>query len=300
VRVLIYQNPDAGHELKAPGPLVGELQRAGHDVEWKNAKKERITGPMTAGFDLVVAAGGDGNVGRTARQLIGLPVPVAVLPLGTANNLATVLGARPHDLVDRIAGWAIRPFDAGIVEWTGHADWFFEGFGLGAFAETARMLTARDAAGGSPANRDAELARDIAALCERVETQEGREFEIRTDDRTVQERMLMVEVLNIGIIGPKVALAPQADPSDGALDLVWISEDRREELVAFLRALRDGREERSPFEAVRTQSVRITSTSRAWAHVDGATAEVPGGSEIQVRMRPRAINVLTGAGAHVT
>jgi diacylglycerol kinase family enzyme len=300
VRVLIYQNPDAGHELKAPGPLVGELQRAGHEVEWKNAKKERITGPMAAGFDLVVSAGGDGNVGRTARQLIGLPVPVAVLPLGTANNLATVLGARPHDLVDRIAAWRIRPFDAGIVEWTGHADWFFEGFGLGAFAETAHILTKRDAAGGSPANRDAELARDIAALCDRIETQEACELEIRTDDRTVTERMIMVEVLNIGIIGPKVTLAPDADPSDGTMDLLWITEDRRDGLLGFLRALRDGREERSPFEPLRTRSVRITSASAAWAHIDGATVEVPPGREIQVRLRPHAINVLTGAGGHVT
>ena len=95
VRVLVYQNPDAGHEPKSPRPLVDELQRAGHQVEWRNAKKDRITGPMAAGFDLIVAAGGDGNVGRTARQLIGLPVPIAVLPLGTANNLATVLGAKP-------------------------------------------------------------------------------------------------------------------------------------------------------------------------------------------------------------
>jgi diacylglycerol kinase family enzyme len=297
VRVLIYQNPDAGHELKAPGPLVGELQRAGHHVEWKNAKKERITGEMAFGFDLVVAAGGDGNVGRTARQLIGLPVPVAVLPLGTANNLATVLGARPNDLVERIAGWAIRPFDAGIVEWTGRADWFFEGFGLGAFADTAHMLTARDAAGGAPANRDEELARDIAALCERAEAQEARELEIRTDDHTVRARMIMVEVLNIGIIGPKVALAPDADPSDGELDLVWVAEHRRKELLAFLEALRDGREERSPFEAMRTRCVRITSASPACAHIDGGTVEVPAATEIQIRPRPAAINVLTGFGA---
>ncbi len=298
MRVLIYQNPDAGHELKSPGPLVVELQRAGHHVEWRNAKKDRITDSMAAGFDLVVAAGGDGNVGRTARQLIGLPVPVAVLPLGTANNLATVLGARPHDLVERIAGWVIRPFDAGIVQWTGRADWFFEGFGLGAFADTAHVLTARDAAAGSPANREAELARDIEALCERAAIQEAWECEIRTEETAMTARVIMVEVLNIGIIGPRVTLAPAADPSDGMLDLVWVADDQRDALVAFLTALRDGRAARSPFEPVRTRSVRITAACPLWAHIDGGTAQVPAGARIQVRPRPHAINVLTGPGAH--
>ena len=83
------------------------------------------------------------------------------------------------------------------------------------------------------------------------------------------------------------------------MDLVWITDDQRDGLLGFLRALRDGREARSPFEPLRARSVRLTSVSAAWAHIDGATVEVPPGTEIQVRLRPHAINVLTGAGGHV-
>jgi hypothetical protein len=94
VRILIYQNPDAGHEHGLPAALIETLQRAGHEIAWKNSKEHRLSDPSIEGFDLVVAAGGDGSVGRTARQLVGGMVPIAVLPLGTANNLASILDGK--------------------------------------------------------------------------------------------------------------------------------------------------------------------------------------------------------------
>ena len=40
------------------------------------------------GYDLVIAAGGDGTVGAVATQLVGSDLPMAILPLGTANDVA--------------------------------------------------------------------------------------------------------------------------------------------------------------------------------------------------------------------
>ena len=109
MRILIYQNPDAGHERPRPDTLIESLQREGHDVEWRHIKQHRLSDPDTGPLDLVVAVGGDGSVGRTARQLIGGDLPIAVLPMGTANNLATVLDAGAHDLAERIAAWSSVP-----------------------------------------------------------------------------------------------------------------------------------------------------------------------------------------------
>src|ERR1700691_2056785 len=44
------------------------------------------------GADLVVAVGGDGTVRGCAEGLAGTPVPLAIVPLGTANLLARTLG----------------------------------------------------------------------------------------------------------------------------------------------------------------------------------------------------------------
>jgi diacylglycerol kinase family enzyme len=42
-------------------------------------------------YDLVIAAGGDGTVGSVATQLAGSGVPLAILPMGTANDVARSL-----------------------------------------------------------------------------------------------------------------------------------------------------------------------------------------------------------------
>jgi diacylglycerol kinase family enzyme len=295
VRILIYQNPDAGHERGLPHALVERLQRAGHEVAWRNSKEDRLNDPTVGAFDLIVAAGGDGSVGRTARQLVGGTVPIAVLPLGTANNLASILDAGKHDLADRITEWAIVPFDAGTADWaSGEPEWFFEGFGIGAFAETAARLTKLARSGSTEVNREAELARDIAALRDQARDQPPIDTEVHMDDRVIYARLLMLEALNIGLIGPKVELASGVDPSDGALDVVLVDEGQRGTLVAYLEALAAGREPEPPFTATRTRDVRVRVPSGACAHVDGRSVDLPAPAEVRLGVQPHAVRFLGG------
>jgi len=60
-------------------------------------------GAVAAGASLIIAAGGDGTVRACAHALADTPVPLAILPLGTAN-LAEVVAATPR-LIKRRAGW---------------------------------------------------------------------------------------------------------------------------------------------------------------------------------------------------
>ena len=207
VRILIYQNPDAGHERPRPDTLIESLQREGHDVEWRHIKQHRLSDPDTGPLDLVVAVGGDGSVGRTARQLIGGDLPIAVLPMGTANNLATVLDAGAHDLAERIAAWRLVPFDAGTLEGCGEPDWFFEGLGVGAFADTAARLTKEARTAPPQPSREAELARDLRELTQAVRVQRPVEVEVAVDGRTIHAHLLLLEILNIARLGPGVQLA---------------------------------------------------------------------------------------------
>jgi diacylglycerol kinase (ATP) len=294
VRVLIYQNPDAGHEPSLPQALVHKLQRAGHEVEWKSIKENRLGDATVGSFDLVVAAGGDGSVGRTARQLVGGRVPIAVLPLGTANNLASILDAGKHDLADRIAAWAIVPFDAGTVAWGDERDWFFEGFGIGAFAETAARLTALDRTGPTEDTREAELARDIMALRDRSRQQTPLECELHLDGKVVTAPLLMLEVLNIGLLGPKVELAPGVDPSDGALDVVLVDQDQRAKLTAYLEALSAGHDPGPPFAATRARQVRVKLPSEVCAHIDGKSVTLPSPVDIRLGIQHHAVRFLGG------
>lgn len=295
MRILICQNPDAGHERVLPEELVGRLQRAGHDVDWINLKSRRLNDPEIGKFDLVVAAGGDGSVGRIARQLVGSTVPIAVLPLGTANNLALILDAGKHDLLDRIDEWAIVPFDAGTIEFDRNREWFFEGFGVGAFAETAAALTAQDRKGSGESSREAELARDIAALRARSRTQPPFEAEVHVDGKAIYASLLMLQVLNIGHLGPNVELAPGVDPADGFLDVVLVEESQRDVLTQFLAETEAGRSVAPPFTAVRGNEVLVKLQSGAVAHIDGTTSELPSSAEVKLGIQRHAVRFLGGS-----
>ncbi|HEV2301940.1 MAG TPA: diacylglycerol kinase family protein, partial [Stellaceae bacterium] len=78
---------------------------------------ERLARAARTGFDRVVAAGGDGTASEVANGLCGCGVPLALLPLGTANVLANEIGLprRPRDLAAVIAAAAPRPIWPGRV-----------------------------------------------------------------------------------------------------------------------------------------------------------------------------------------
>jgi len=104
VRLLVLHNPTAGtrhrrrfdavaDRLKAAGAAL-DLRRTGGPGD-----AERLTRQADmAGYDRIVAAGGDGTVNEVVAGLIGRAgaPPLALLPLGTANALAAEIGLDPR------------------------------------------------------------------------------------------------------------------------------------------------------------------------------------------------------------
>ena len=98
-RILVIANPAAGLRRGRP---VGEIaaraaRRAGPRVDLALTEgpgdATRLAAAGAAdGYDVVVAAGGDGTVNEAANGLTGSAVALAVAPAGTMNLLARVLG----------------------------------------------------------------------------------------------------------------------------------------------------------------------------------------------------------------
>src|SRR3972149_3234512 len=102
---LIY-NPAAGRGRRR---RERELERAAQLLDAYGIRVTRIptTGPgsatelareeVAAGRDLIIACGGDGPINEVVNGMAGSPVPLAILPAGTGNVLATHLGL-PWDI----------------------------------------------------------------------------------------------------------------------------------------------------------------------------------------------------------
>ena len=87
MRVSLMYNEDAGDGL-SNDDLVDEIRRSGHDVVHLVDNPTAFARTLDDSIDLAVTAGGDGTVRSAAVSLAGRPIPLAILPFGTANNIA--------------------------------------------------------------------------------------------------------------------------------------------------------------------------------------------------------------------
>src|SRR5262245_49663525 len=99
---LLYSG-EAGDGV-APGRLRRAFEAAGHELLYATERDTDFERELDDSTELVVAAGGDGTVRRAARALLGRGIPLAILPCGTANNVAISLGIE-GELSQLIAGW---------------------------------------------------------------------------------------------------------------------------------------------------------------------------------------------------
>lgn len=142
-RALMLINPKARQGSVPLEPIAARLEANGLDVvpELFTSTAEIAADIVRRreGMDLVIVCGGDGTINAAARGVIEAGLPMGILPLGTANDLARTL-AIPNDLnaaADIIAAGYTRRIDVGEVN--GHP--FFNVASIGLSADLARGLT---------------------------------------------------------------------------------------------------------------------------------------------------------------
>jgi diacylglycerol kinase family enzyme len=165
---------------------------------------------VAAGAQLVFAVGGDGTVRACAQALAGGQVPLAIVPRGTANLVATALGI-PSSLGAALAvgfGQQERRVDLAIADSVTFAA--MAGIGLDAAVVGATAAGLKGAAGW--------LGYAATGIRQLAGTRTG--FEIRLDGgEPFCRQARCVVVGNVGLLPGGFVLLPQARPDDGLLDV---------------------------------------------------------------------------------
>jgi diacylglycerol kinase family enzyme len=233
MKITLIHNPGAGAGQDASG-LVQLITEAGHQVRHRSTKgewKPFLKKPT----DLVVAAGGDGTVRRVALAAAENGLPFAVIPIGTANNIAKTIGLL-GDAGELIESWsasprARHPFDLGEVVAPWGEGRFVEGVGGGLIAD---LIDREDEVAAEAKLLGGETDRALHLLSELVSEARMRRWQIKADGKDLSGEYFSVEVLNIRFVGPNLPLAPHAFPGDGLLDVVLLGKDDRQPLLDYL------------------------------------------------------------------
>lgn len=291
-------NSSAGDQDWGAPQLLSALERAGHDATYCPVDEPgRVEDALRSPGDLVVVAGGDGTVRDIAIRLLGRGVPLTLFPTGTANNIARSLGfaGTPEQL---IAGWPdatpIR-FDAGLVTGPWRERIFLEGVGIGPTVSSIAALTQVERLDGGSADPAGELLRDLRVLRELLADHPAHECRVTLDGRSLSGCYVLLEVMNIRSIGPNLCLAPNADASDGLLDLVLISDAQRGVLRQYLSARIEGHDAALDINVHRGRQVQV-EWEGSRVHIDDEVWPHEADASASVSTQPMTLHATMGSG----
>jgi diacylglycerol kinase family enzyme len=272
MKITLIHNPAAGNEDQPSGEeLTRLIESAGHGVRYQSCKRADWREALCERADLVAIAGGDGIVGTTLAELVGRKIPATILPMGTANNIASALSLRGRDLEQLIRGWEnsrrVR-FDVAVAKGPWGSTCFVEGMGIGAFTETMSRLDARKNVDlAHHENTDKKIESVLHIMKIRLEGAALLPLKLRLDDVEVTGEFVLLEAMNIPSIGPNLELAPDADPSDGTLDVVLVSDDQKTRLSEYLARRIAGKKEHPRLDTHRVRHMRI-ECDETRVHID--------------------------------
>jgi diacylglycerol kinase (ATP) len=219
LRATVIHNEKAGDRRHGRAGLVELMERAGYRVDYFSADECDLAEAVGRPADLIVVAGGDGTVAKIVAVADPEGMPIAILPLGTANNIATSLGigGAPEEIVASWAARETRAFYAIAADGPWGRRRLAEGIGFGALEQAISK---------PPHKPGLKWARQ--AIREAVLDAAPESLEIGIDGEAIAGRFAVVEIAAIPLIGPRLPLTPAADPSGRCLDLCFIGDNAEE------------------------------------------------------------------------
>jgi len=271
---------DALNQLSIDCEVV-QSQRPNHPFEL--AKEAALEGR-----DPIIAAGGDGTVGEVVNGLYqanpeGVLGPIGIIPLGTANDLATNLGL-PLDILgslQAVRGQKTRRIDLGQMD-----DWVFDNnsaVGLEPLVTiyNIRMTWLRG------------VIRYLVAALLAIASKPEYEMRIRWDDGEYEGLVSLVSVGNCPVTGGMFKMAPDADPTDGLLTFVHGHAPTRLKMLSLLPRTISGEYIHDPaIHQHHTRKLEITCSPGSPIQTDGEI-RAENATTIHYRVLPARLDLYT-------
>jgi diacylglycerol kinase (ATP) len=224
--ICVLANPTAGRGRHAGlySAALAELAGAGHKVRvlTANSRAEALAACRQAVRQepaALLAIGGDGTVHVALQAVAGTPVPFGVIPAGTGNDFAAATGtpadpvAAARRLVKALNERRARPLDlARVTGADGTQVWYGGVLGAG-FDAIVNERASRMRFPRGPRRYDLAILVELLAL-------RARRYTLDLDKDRQEFDAVLVTVANTGTYGGGMRICPDADPTDGLLDVL--------------------------------------------------------------------------------
>jgi diacylglycerol kinase family enzyme len=279
---LIY-NTSAGNEEHSAEHLIRSLERRGYAVSAQDKDDREFPTALRAPADLVAVAGGDGTVAEVMRHLHDDETPVAILPFGTANNIARSVGIHgdPDELIRHWPRARRQRVDLFEVEgpWGVHV--MIESLGAGGISKALRELESEDG--------HSSLTTARRKLSRLLKDADPIRLRINADGRTLTGDYASADILNIPMFGPALPILPHAELGHGVLEIAFLAADRLDEMSEWLDTPETSR---CPVHTLKAREVQFLWKDFVLRLDDEFLEPPPKTSAVSVRRSREAVTVL--------
>ncbi|HEX6225141.1 MAG TPA: diacylglycerol kinase family protein [Chryseolinea sp.] len=300
----VLHNPNAGDGDNSDKELIAALEAEGYRCsylstkekgwekkDWDKIEKEYI--------DFVIVAGGDGTVRKLAgelldRKLIDKKLPIALLPFGTANNIARTLGIAggAEEIIQSWKQHELKKYDVGRIDGIKKNKFFIESYGHGVFPRLMKEMRKLDKSQFE--NPEQKIKTALQLLYNIILNYKTKLCRLNIDGEDYTGKFLLVEIMNTSSIGPNLHLAPFADPGDGAFEVVLISEAQREEFAKYVKGKLNGKKEDPFFTVLKAKKLQIYWEGTA-LHVDDEHVVLDEPADVKIEIQPGLLEFLVAA-----
>jgi diacylglycerol kinase (ATP) len=164
---------------------------------------------------------------------------------------------------------------------------FLKSAGLGIFFQLISIMEAdKKKAHRSSSTRSDEIRRTLGSLKAMPPKYQSHAHQTTLDGEKQLERCFVAEVMNMGLIGLDVELAPEADPGDGMFDVALLGENDWGALVECLDKRPEGRPAVLKLTGRRANRARIASVGKLKIHIDDNSVSIDASAAMNARLKP--------------
>lgn len=261
-------------------------------VETASAQEARQCVQALAPTTPIMTVGGDGTVAAILPELVQTGQPLAIIPLGSGNDFAGMLGLHPGDFQEALnrldyAPRAVDALDIRVLagDLAGQTRLMLNGLGMGFDAQVNQAMKRAPA-------RWPGMARYAWGALTSVRHLHLIPLTVQLDDQLLYAGpSCLCAVMNGTRYGGGFRISPQSDARDGLLNVVASGPINRAELLTLMLQVLAARHlGQAKVHAAAGQRVSVRWDRPIALHIDGEDAGMV--TALEVRVRPNAVHLL--------
>ena len=250
-------------------------------TKYKGEATEIVRQKLIDNYQYFVAVGGDGTVNEIAKALINTKAILGIIPIGSGNGLARHLQIplQPEKAIQIINKLKYQAIDCGLINNTP----FFCTCGVGFDALIGEKFAQCKGRG---------LSNYVKTTIFEYFNYKPETYQITIDDeRTIHRPAFLITFANGSQYGNNAYIAPQADISDGKLDMCIMAPFRLYKAPEIgIRLFAKNIDKSSLMHSEKASKIVLERASEGVVHFDGEPCRM--GKKLEISLINKGLNVI--------